>query len=153
MIGALQIGAILRTGMNSSIRDDWRTPREVFHFLQREFLFDVDICASAENALCPTFITAEQNALDFDWSKWSTVWMNPPYGRHISHWIRKAYETGRAGSTVVCLLPSRTDTSWWHRYCMSGEIRFLRGRLNFDNRARKARCPFPSAIVIFRGAK
>jgi len=71
--------------------------------------------------------------------------------RQIDRWIHKGYETSKAGCTVVMLLPARTDTSWWHALCMRGEIRFLRGRLNFnDRRDHTARAPFPSAIVIFR---
>ena len=75
--------------------------------------------------------------------------MNPPYGRKIKLWVKKAYESAQSGrANVVCLLPARTDTSWWHDYCMKGEIRFIRGRLKFNNNENSA--PFPSAIVIFR---
>lgn len=74
--------------------------------------------------------------------------MNPPYGREIIHWVKKAYETSIQGTTVVCLLPSRTDTKWWHEYCMKGEVRFIKGRLKFGGSKNSA--PFPSAVVIFR---
>ena len=74
--------------------------------------------------------------------------MNPPYGREIGRWMQKAYEASRSGATVVCLIPARTDTSWWHRYAMRGEIRLLQGRLKFGDGQNSA--PFPSAIVIFR---
>ena len=78
--------------------------------------------------------------------------MNPPYGREIGKWVAKAYEEAAKGSTVVCLLPARTDTAWWHDYCMKGEIRFLRGRVHFlVNGVRSNAAPFPSAVVIFRG--
>lgn len=77
--------------------------------------------------------------------------MNPPYGREIGKWVRKAYESSLGGTTVVCLLPARTDTRWWHDYCMKGEIRFIRGRLKFGGHKNSA--PFPSAVVIFRGNK
>jgi site-specific DNA-methyltransferase (adenine-specific) len=79
--------------------------------------------------------------------------MNPPYGREIGKWVRKAYETAQAGrqAVVVCLLPARTDTAWWHDYAMKGEIRFLRGRLKFGGSKNSA--PFPSALVIFNGTK
>ena len=73
--------------------------------------------------------------------------MNPPYGREISKWVRKAYETALQGATVVCLLPARTDTAWWHDYCMRGDITFIRGRLKFGGCANPA--PFPSAVVAF----
>ena len=147
------IGALWTPGMMSSVTDDWATPRSLFHFLDKEFRFEVDFCASPENTKCDEFIAVESDSLETDWAAWKTVWMNPPYGRTIDRWIHKAYETSTRGSTVVCLLPARTDTSWWHDICMRGEIRFLRGRLNFnDRRDHTARAPFPSAIVIFRAA-
>src|SRR5262245_50599239 len=74
--------------------------------------------------------------------------MNPPYGREIALWMEKAFSSAQAGATVVCLVPSRTDSRWWHRFAMQGEVRFLAGRLRFGNAAHCA--PFPSAIVIFR---
>ena len=81
--------------------------------------------------------------------RWTGVcWMNPPYGRTIGAWMRKAYNASRDGATVVCLIPSRTDTAWWHYYAMKGEIRFMRGRLKFGGAKNSA--PFPSAIVVFR---
>lgn len=73
--------------------------------------------------------------------------MNPPYGRQIAVWVKKAYESAQNGATVVCLLPSRTDTAWFHDYCVKGEVRFIRGRLKFGESKNSA--PFPSAVVIF----
>jgi len=138
--------------MFSSLRQDWATPRALFEMLHREFHFVLDVCATAETATTPRWIHKSEDALIQDWEKLAigqAVWMNPPYGRKIGDWTEKAYRTARHGSVVVCLLPSRTDTSWWHDYCMKGEIRFLRGRLCFDDK-RRGRCPFPSAIVVFR---
>ena len=77
--------------------------------------------------------------------------MNPPYGREIGHWMRKAWESAKAGAKVVCLVPARTDTAWWHTYALQGEIRFLRGRLKFGHADQSA--PFPSAIVVFRASR
>lgn len=74
--------------------------------------------------------------------------MNPPYGREISKWVKKAFESSMKGATVVCLLPSRTDTSWWHDYCIKGQVTFIRGRLKFSGAKHSA--PFPSAIVVFK---
>lgn len=77
---------------------------------------------------------------------------NPPYGREISKWIKKAHESSLDGATVVCLIPARTDTSYWHRYIFPyAEVRFLKGRLKFSNSKNSA--PFPSAVVIFRKEK
>ena len=80
--------------------------------------------------------------------KWEGIcWMNPPYGREISKWMKKAYEESLNGATIVCLVPSRTDTIWWHEYAMKGEVRLIKGRLRFKGAQSSA--PFPSAIVIF----
>ena len=77
-------------------------------------------------------------------------WMNPPYGKEIGKWMEKAYEESRKnGTTVVCLVPARTDTAWWHDFAMRGSICFLRGRLKFGGSKNAA--PFPSAIIVFAG--
>ncbi len=107
----------------------------------------MDPCSTHANAKCRRHFTREEDGLARSWAG-SVVFMNPPYGRDIRHWMRKAFDAAQAGATVVCLVPSRTDTDWWHRYAMHGEVRFLKGRLKFGN-ARHA-APFPSAIVIFR---
>lgn len=124
----------------------WETPRHVFDELNQEFRFDIDVCATKENAKCATFFSPEMDGLKQEWE--GTCWMNPPYGRAIGDWVKKAYESSlKNGVTVVCLLPARTDTKWWHDYCMRGEIRFIKGRLKFEGGKNSA--PFPSAIVIF----
>ncbi len=133
----------------STATDDWATPQPLFDQLNAEFAFTLDPCASAKNAKCPRYFTPEEDGLRQDWSK-ETVFMNPPYGRVIGLWVRKAYESAQGGGVVVCLLPARTDTRWWHDYVMRGEVRFIRGRLRFGDGKNSA--PFPSAIVIFRAA-
>jgi len=130
----------------SSRTDLWATPQEFFDRLAREFAFDVDVCALPENAKCAKFYTPEENGLAQKWT--GVCWMNPPYGREIGQWVRKAYESAQDGATVVCLLPARTDTAWWHDYAIKGEVRFHRGRLKFGGCKNSA--PFPSAVVIFR---
>jgi len=130
----------------SSKTDEWATPQDVFDRLDAEFGFVLDVCATPENAKCPRYYTKRENGL---LQKWEGVcWMNPPYGREIGQWVKKAYTSALEGATVVCLLPARTDTGWWHDYCMKGEIRFVRGRLKFGDS--KTNAPFPSAVVIFR---
>jgi site-specific DNA-methyltransferase (adenine-specific) len=76
--------------------------------------------------------------------------MNPPYGRAIKDWIKKAYEEGQKNdTTVVALIPARTDTRYWHDYVMKSDaVYFIRGRLKFGNGENSA--PFPSAVVVFR---
>jgi phage N-6-adenine-methyltransferase len=129
-----------------SQRGDWETPQELFDELDHEFGFDLDACATKENAKCDRFYSPEDDALTLDWP--GVVWMNPPYGREVGLWTAKAYLESVKGSTVVCLLPARTDTRWFHDHCSKADqIRFIKGRLHFDG---KGPAPFPSMIVIFR---
>jgi len=121
----------------------------LFDELDKEWHFDVDVCASSENAKCPRYFSKEENGLAQDWSRFNNCWMNPPYGRQIGIWIEKAYNESQKGTNVVCLLPARTDTKWFHEYCLKGEIKFLKGRLKFNDG--KTPAPFPSMIVVFRG--
>ena len=123
-------------GLFSSWRSDWRTPESVYKQLDGEFNFDFDPCPSN-----PDF-----NGLEIDWGERNFV--NPPYGRQIGLWIKKGYQEAEKGKLVVFLIPSRTDTIWWHDFIMKAkEIRFIEGRLKFSNYHNSA--PFPSAIVIF----
>lgn len=128
----------------SSATDDWATPPDVFAKLDAEFGFTLDACASPGNAKCDRFFTIEDDGLSRPWE--GVVWMNPPYGRTIRAWMDKAIASARAGATVVCLVPARTDTAWWHDVAAKGEVRFLRGRLKFGGAKHSA--PFPSAVVV-----
>lgn len=136
----------MNKGLLSFKTVEYETPQDFFDPLDGEFSFDLDVCATAENAKCSRFFTKEQDGLAQTWT--GSCWMNPPYGRQIGKWLKKAYESAQAGATVVCLIPSRTETRYWHDYCMKGEIRFVRGRLKFGGL--KINAPFPSAVVIFR---
>ncbi len=134
----------------SSATDLWATPQAFYDALHAEFGFETDVCALPDNAKCPRYFTPAQDGLQQAWT--GICWMNPPYGRTIAQWVRKAYESAMGGgATIVCLLPARTDTAWWHDYCAKGEIRFIRGRLKFGGHKNSA--PFPSAVVIFRGGQ
>jgi phage N-6-adenine-methyltransferase len=136
----------MNRGLFSSLTDVWATPQDVFDLLDSEFHFELDVCALPGNAKCRRYFSPTQNGLRQEWK--GVCWMNPPYGREIGQWMKKAYESSLNGATVVCLVPARTDTAWWHDYATKGEIRFVRGRLRFGNAESAA--PFPSAIVIFR---
>lgn len=126
------MGGRLNAGMMSSTTDEWATPQDFFDGLNKEFCFGLDVCATAENAKCDAYYTKKQNGLAQAWHKAAAVcWMNPPYGRQIGAWMKKAYEESQKGATVVCLVPARTDTAWWHDYAMRGSVRFVRGRLKF----------------------
>jgi site-specific DNA-methyltransferase (adenine-specific) len=131
----------------SSATDEWATPRQFFDLLDAEFHFTLDPCATPENAKAPRFFTRESDRLKHSWP--GSVFMNPPYGRDIPKWMAKAYLESRRGSLVVCLIPARTDTRYWHEFVMhADEIRFVRGRLRFEGGAHSA--PFPSVVVVFR---
>ena len=130
------------------LSDEWTGYRECGQDLQMTISKEdaALIAAAPENAKCSKYYSKEDDGLAQEWR--GVCWMNPPYGRGIGAWVRKAFETAESGrGMVVCLLPARTDTSWWHDYAMKGEIVFLRGRLKFGEAKNSA--PFPSAIVIF----
>lgn len=130
----------------SSATDLWATPQDFFDSLNAEFQFETDVCATKDNAKCARYFTKEQDGLAQTWA--GVCWMNPPYGRTIGQWMAKAAASACDGATVVCLVPARTDTAWWHDYAMLGEIRFIRGRLKFGGHKNSA--PFPCAVVVMR---
>jgi phage N-6-adenine-methyltransferase len=131
----------------SSSSDDWATPDDFFQKVVSEFgEFDLDVCASESNTRARRFFNQQMNGLLQNWR--GKCWMNPPYGRTIGLWMRKASEAAMSGALVVCLVPARTDTVWWHDYALRGEVRFIRGRLKFGGCPNSA--PFPNALVIFR---
>ena len=128
--------------------NEWETPQDLFDELNEEFDFTLDPCATKENAKCKKYYTKEDNGLMQDWID-EIVFMNPPYGREIPKWVEKAYnESIHEDCIVVCLIPSRTDTKYWHEFIFPhAEVRFLKGRLKFSGHKNSA--PFPSAVVIF----
>jgi site-specific DNA-methyltransferase (adenine-specific) len=128
--------------------NEWATPQDVFDKLDSMFgPFSLDPCATPENAKCERFFTAKEDGIKQDWGT-HTVFMNPPYGRQIGRWIAKAYHESLQGAMVVCLIPARTDTAYWHDYVMrAGEVYLLRGRIKFVGSNSSA--PFPSCVVVF----
>jgi phage N-6-adenine-methyltransferase len=130
--------------------DNWSTDPKLFAELDAKFHFTLDAAASAENAKCPRYFTQQEDGLTQPWT--GRVWCNPPYGRTIGKWIAKAFASTQSGQAelVVLLIPAKPDTSWWHEWCVRGEIHFLRGRLRFGGA--KSGAPFPSAWVVFRNA-
>lgn len=136
--------------MFSSKSDEWETPQAFFDSVNLEFNFDLDVCASFYNHKCDQYFSFIDDGLSQDWSG-HTVWCNPPYSE-IGKWVSKAfYETKNDNTTVVLLIPARTDTKYFHNYIYQrSEIRFIKGRLHFGESKNAA--PFPSMLVIFRGA-
>ena len=124
-------------GLFTSLRGDWKTPKALYQALDAEFHFDCDPCP----------VKPKHDGLENEWG--NVNYVNPPYGNEITKWIKKGCQENLMGKTVVFLLPSRTDTRWWHDYIMKAdEIRFIRGRLKFDDQKNSA--PFPSAIAVFK---
>lgn len=143
---------IQRNALFAHNTDDWETPQDLFDALDNEFHFGIDVCASAENRKCMNFFDKNDDGLSKNWGGYGTIWCNPPYGRVISLWVRKAVEETSKGHTTVMLIPARTDTRWFHDYVYKKpnvEIRFIKGRLKFGGAKNSA--PFPSMIVIFKG--
>ena len=135
---------MINNALFSSTTDMWETPKDLFDKLDEEFEFQTDVCAIKQNAKCKRFYTPEQDGLKQVWT--GVCWCNPPYGRGIEKWMKKAHESN---ATVVCLVPARTDTKWFHDFVLGkAEIRFIRGRLKFGNSKNSA--PFPSMLVIYR---
>ena len=160
----------------SNNSNEWETPLDLYNKLDKEFNFTLDPCATPSNAKCIKYYTKRDNGLSKDWSG-ERVFMNPPYGREIKHWIEKAYRESRKGAVVVCLIPARTDTSYWHDWIFpyAHDIKFLKGRIKFKHSESGFKAyyceqlnfldeseseiiqagidnpaPFPSAIVIFK---
>lgn len=135
--------------MFSSEKDNWETPQDLFDKLDDEFHFTLDAASSDLNAKCEKHYTVEDDGLSQSWAG-NNVFLNPPYGRNMKDWMRKAYEESQAeNTTVVVLVPARTDTAWFHDYVYGkAELRFLRGRLKFGGCENSA--PFPSLVVVYR---
>ena len=140
---------MITKGLYTSNTDEWATPAALFSSLDAEFHFDLDPCATEHNAKCRDYFDKDTDGLSKKWGG-RKVFCNPPYGRAIKSWVRKCWEESRNPETlVVALLPARTDTAWFHDYIYrrAREIRFVRGRLHFNESQNSA--PFPSMIVIF----
>lgn len=128
-------------------RDDRPTPQYFFDEVNREFGFTLDVAADPGNAKCSQFFSVEDDGLAQDW-RGNVVWCNPPFSE-IPPWLEKAVFEQRRGVLSVLLLPSATDTAWFHDLALpNAEIRFLRGRLKFGNT--KGRAPFGCILAIFR---
>lgn len=134
----------------SSKTCEWETPDAFWDDIVAEFNPTLDVCAMPHNAKCSAYYSPRNDGLSKEWK--GVCWMNPPYGREIGKWMRKAYEESlKPGTRVIALVPSRTDTKWWHEYAMRGEIRFIKGRLYFKRRdGHEGRAPFPCALIIFK---
>ena len=139
--------------MFSSKTNDWSTPQDFYDELNNEFGFTLDPCADEYNHKCNKYFTEGDDGLLQDWGG-EIVFCNPPYGKAIKDWVRKAYIEGcKPNTTVVMLIPARTDTQYFHDYIYheTKEIRFIKGRLKFGDSKNAA--PFPSMVVVYRGPR
>lgn len=145
---------MINKGLFTNNSNEWETPKELFQKYDDIYHFTIDLASTKDNTKCERYYTKEDNSLLKDWSG-ETGWLNPPYGKEISLFVKKAYDTimNNKNTTIVMLIPARTDTSYWHDYIFNNKyvkIEFLRGRVKFlCNGIRKQSAPFPSAIVIF----
>lgn len=137
---------MINNGLFTSKTNQWATPQNFFDKLNAQYDFELDVCADKTNHKVKKYYSEQDNGLIQPWAPYR-CWMNPPYGRVIGHWMKKAYDESQLGALVVCLVPARTDTAWWHNYAMKGKIEFIRGRLKFGDGKNSA--PFPSAVVTF----
>jgi site-specific DNA-methyltransferase (adenine-specific) len=135
-----------RSVLGSSEDMTWPTPQYLFDAIDLEFGFTLDPCCWPHTAKCDKYYTPKENGLAQDWSA-ERVFMNPPYGAELGRWMAKAFGEAQRGALVVCLVPARVDTNWWHDYANRGEIRFLKGRVLGPS---GQSWPFPVAIVVFR---
>ena len=154
--------------MFSKATDEWATPQAFYDALNQEFGFGIDAASTVANAKVDVCFAIDhpnplcRDALTPDWDEVArcngvppVVWLNPPYSR-CREFIEKARKESLKGCTVVCLVPSRTDTKWWHEWVYYGdgmywpgvEVRFVKGRLKFGNSTNSA--PFPSVVIVFR---
>ncbi|MDE7089158.1 MAG: phage N-6-adenine-methyltransferase [Prevotella sp.] len=139
---------MLNSGLFSSNTNEWATPQAFFNELNEEFHFTLDPCATPKNAKCSRYFTKEEDGLAQSWQG-ETVFCNPPYGRDISKWVKKPHEEAQGGAIVVMLITARNDTAYFHEYIYGKhEIRFVRGRLHFNESKQSA--PFPSMVVVMR---
>ena len=138
----------------SSASVEWSTPADLFDRLDRRHHFTLDAAAMADNAKVANWLGPDHpdperhDALVRDWAADSgggTVYLNPPYGKSIGAFMAKA---NTVGVKVVCLLPARVDTKWFHQWCLPHDVQFLDRRLRFNGHAKDA--PFPSCLVVIR---
>lgn len=138
----------------SSKNNNWCTPQDFFDILNAEFHFVLDVAATKQSAKCADFFTPEQDGLLQNWERSDgAVFCNPPYGREIGKWVKKAFEESQKSNTkIVLLIPARTDTIYFHEYIYDhAEIRFVKGRLKFTDESGQVfdPAPFPSMLVIY----
>ncbi len=138
-------------GRNDEGNNSYATPQWFFDYLDRIFKFTVDVCANDYNHKCEHFFCEECDGLSEDWNG-EMAWMNPPYGRGMWDWVKKAAEI--ENGIVVGLIPARTCTIAFHEYVLNqldAKITFLRGRIAFEHPEKgiTREAPFSPLIVVW----
>jgi len=133
----------------SSKTGEHRTPEDLFDILHQEFNFEADVAATKDNTLLPRYFTEEISAFESKW--YNRNFCNPPYGLGVGAWVAKAIKESNLGNLTVMLLAARVGTKWFHEAIdTANEIRFIKGRLTFQNQPNPA--PFPSMLVVWYGS-
>ena len=138
------------TGKFDSVRQDWETPTALYVEMNNEFNFTLDAAAADHNTKCDLYFTEVDDSMTKSWAP-HTVWLNPPYGKgySLAQWVKKSHAESLLGATVVMLIPARTNTNWFHEYCLRyGEVRFIKGRPKFGGADHGL--PQPLCFIIFR---
>jgi phage N-6-adenine-methyltransferase len=140
----------------ASKKHDWQTPQHVFKYFDSLYKYQLDAAATADNAKCEQYITPEEDALSIEWDvaypEVKSVWLNPPYGRGLGDWMKKCHDEARKGKIVTALIMARTDTRWWHDWCMKASLVYLiKGRIRFvgSDGVPGNSAPAPSALVVW----
>ena len=143
---------MINEALFSSKKMDWCTPQKFYDDLNQEFHFVADVAATEQTKKAQFYYTPETDGLNNSWDFGGAVFCNPPYGKDMKKWIKKAFDEAKKGIKIVLLIPARTDTSYFHDYIYGkAEIRFIRGRLKFtdENGQEQGTAPFPSMLVIY----
>lgn len=150
-----------RKAVFSHLTDEWETPYWLYHKLDSEYHFNLDPCATKENAKCALYFTNEVDGLTMSW-RGKNVFINPPYTK-VEDWATKAHDEAwwdlssskcaTERTITVLLVPSRTDTRWFHKVVKhASRLIFIKGRVKFispTNKYKPTPAPFPSMILVF----
>jgi site-specific DNA-methyltransferase (adenine-specific) len=130
-----------------SDKQDWETPQGLFDWLNEQYHFTLDVCATQANAKVARYFSLTDDGLAQSWAD-EVCFMNPPYGRSVGKWIEKARSEAEKGATVVCLVYARTGAAWYQDHVPNATcVHLIRTRLRFVGA--KSSAPSDSAIIIF----
>ena len=130
----------------SSDRVEYSTPWPLFNYFKDKYDINFDVCASTKNHKCKNYWTKEDDAFTKEWRD-KVFWMNPPFSRDLKKWVEKAYnEHCQYSTTIVCLIPVRSNTVWFNKYLKNTKIYFINGEVNFNDEKRGLWLPILVAV-------